>query len=139
MSAFQNALRAAPSSPMHWSNCALAARDLRLFQQALNLFDVALALDPDHHPAWNERSNVLYDMGRFTDALPGYDRALALCQTQAVYFHNRGECRLKLNDKVGAIATFRQALEVDPAYGFSRQRLHDLGEAQGQDQGSAAS
>ncbi|MEI9890797.1 MAG: tetratricopeptide repeat protein [Caulobacteraceae bacterium] len=46
--------------------------------QALAAFDRATALDPNKaEPAYN-RANTLRDLGRFDEALRGYDRAIAL-------------------------------------------------------------
>jgi tetratricopeptide (TPR) repeat protein len=50
----------------------------RRFEEALEIFDRALAANPEIHEAWNNRGVALYGLGRPDEALQSYDRCLAL-------------------------------------------------------------
>lgn len=50
----------------------------RKFEEALEIFDRALAANPEIPEAWNNRGVALYGLGRLDEALQSYDRCLAL-------------------------------------------------------------
>jgi len=77
---FSQALHLEPWNPMHWGNMGLARRDLGQPEAAISAFRVALGLDSLYAPALNEWANVLFDMGRYEEALPVAQRAVELCQ-----------------------------------------------------------
>src|SRR5262249_48145886 len=60
-------------------------------REALMSFDRALAFFPDRAFAWNNRGNVLGDLGRHEEALASYDRALPLNPDDADAWYNRGK------------------------------------------------
>ena len=123
---FQLAVRVDCWNPMQWSNLGLVYRDLKQRSRAIRTFEVAVALDPEYEPAYNEWANVLYDAARFGDALVLYDKALSLDNSRAVVHHNRGMCLKVMRDKVSAIAAFETALAIDPSYPHSLMELKQL-------------
>lgn len=93
-------------NPMNWANLGLVYRDLGLREQAVRAFEAAVALDPHYEPAYNEWANVLFDSGRFQDALPLYRQALALNSRRAVVHHNLGVCLRMMGQTGAAVASF---------------------------------
>jgi Flp pilus assembly protein TadD len=50
--------------------------------------------------------------------------------TDAYSWNNRGQGKMRLGDKAGAIADFRKALEISPGLRTAREGLQQLGAAQ---------
>jgi tetratricopeptide (TPR) repeat protein len=64
--------------------------------------------------ALQNRANVLFEMKRFTDALAGYDKALALRPDDPRLISNRGNTLCELNRPAEAVAAFDRALKLKP-------------------------
>lgn len=62
---------------------------MRRFEEALAGYDRALALDPTHALAHNNRGNVLKDLYRLDEAQASFERALALQTDLAEVFTSR--------------------------------------------------
>lgn len=52
----------------------------------------AIALDPEKNLAWNNKGDMLKNLGRYDEALAALDRALALDAAVADTWKNRAEC-----------------------------------------------
>jgi predicted TPR repeat methyltransferase len=85
-------------------------------QQAIDLIDQALAIDPDNAAGWSNRGNALLELKRHADALESYDRALALNPEHADALHNRGLTLHALGRTSEALASYDQALAIRPDY-----------------------
>lgn len=83
---------------------------------ALELFDRALRLKPDHAGAWNNRGNALLELGRVEDALQSFARATVLQPDYAEAFYNRGNALLDLNRCEEALQSYERALAIAPDY-----------------------
>ena len=55
-----------------------ARQSLKLLSDALASYDQAISLRPNFAEAFNNRGDVLREMGRIEEARASYDRALAL-------------------------------------------------------------
>jgi predicted O-linked N-acetylglucosamine transferase (SPINDLY family) len=73
----------------------------------------ALALQPRHVGALVNYANILSLLGRCRDAVTAYDRALAI-RPDAESFVNRGFALQSLNQPAEALASFEQALALEP-------------------------
>lgn len=124
--AFQNAVGCASWQAVHWANLGLALRELRHLASAINVFVVATQLDPHYAPAYNEWANVLFDLGRYADALVLYEHSLMLDSSRAVVHHNQGVCHRFRGDTVLARHSFANALALDPNYAYTLQEMHLL-------------
>jgi tetratricopeptide (TPR) repeat protein len=103
---------------------ALGKHDL-----ALENYNRAVSLHPQHATNLSNRGDTLVNLGRFDEALASYERALAI-EVSAVTLHNRGIALHHLRRLEAALASFDQALALDPHYAqayISRGTvLHDL-------------
>ena len=94
-----------------------------------------LALNPDHPDALHLLGTLAYQEGDAQQALPLIDRAIALDNSQAYYYANRGLVRRALGDVPGAQADYRQALVLDPkdagAHHNLARLLHEQGDYAG--------
>ncbi|HWY60479.1 MAG TPA: tetratricopeptide repeat protein [Rhizomicrobium sp.] len=87
----------------------------RRYDEALEYFNRALAMDPGHLEALGNRGGTFGALGRFDDALKDYDRALQLAPGHAMLLYNRGNALHRLDRLQEALESFDQALAVDPA------------------------
>jgi tetratricopeptide (TPR) repeat protein len=127
LTAFRTAVELGYWNAMNWANVGLVCRDLHLWPQAENAFRVAIALDPNYEPAYNEWANVLVDQGRPEEALRLYETALSFDNSRAVVYHNQGVCLRLLHRVDEAIQSFRQAIGLDPTYHHTHRELERLG------------
>jgi tetratricopeptide (TPR) repeat protein len=114
---------------------AIDARQSRL-GEALAGYDRALAVQPDHANALNDRGVTLHLLQRFEEALASYDRALAVQPDHADALNNRGLALHQLQRWDEALASYIKALTLRPHYaaalyncGVTSQQLRRFGEA----------
>src|ERR1019366_7222963 len=105
------------SQPQHFDALRLSARvaaQQKNSETAVALFEQALAINPDHAGALNDRGNALRDLGRHEEALAGYDRALTIEPSHALALYNRGNALMDLARHAEALASYDRALAVEP-------------------------
>jgi tetratricopeptide (TPR) repeat protein len=92
------------------------------YQAALELFNQAIACESCLPKLWNNRGNVLCDIGRYAEALASYDRAVALKPDYHQAWYNRGVVLKELGAYGNALESFQRAIQIhpDPLY-FHRQ------------------
>jgi tetratricopeptide (TPR) repeat protein len=71
---------------------------------------------PENLDAYLRLGNALHEMGRYSDAVAIYDRALALKLGTGALHHNRGNALLELGRWEEAIASYREALRFMPSF-----------------------
>jgi tetratricopeptide (TPR) repeat protein len=100
-------------------------------EQAERLYAEALALDPGHLEALNNRGAALRRLGRRVEALASYDRALALDPAGAETHYNRGNVLHDLRRYDEALQSYERALAINPNYAEALlnrgNALRDLG------------
>ncbi|NJN29428.1 MAG: tetratricopeptide repeat protein [Synechococcales cyanobacterium RM1_1_8] len=84
------------------------------FAAALAAFDQAIALDPRHAPAHNNRGNALGELQRQAEALAAYERALALAPTYHRAWFNKGQLLTQLGAYGNALEAYGQAIQLQP-------------------------
>ena len=92
-------IAAAPDAANPYTNLG------RMFQadparaaEALGLHDQAIARDPKHAEAHNNRGVVLYGLGRFDEAAASFRQAIVLKPTSAEAHHNLAQALLTVGD-----------------------------------------
>jgi tetratricopeptide (TPR) repeat protein len=127
----------APHDPELLFRQAMEAHAQGQSAEALESLERAAALRPDHAGIWNNRGNVLRDLGRFEEALASFDRALALKPGSASALYNRANVLLLNLGRAGeALPAYDQALMRNPGFaeawnnrGNALAALGRLGEA----------
>ena len=102
-----------------------------MYRDALEAFEKALEKDRDFAAAWFGKGNVLYDLGKYSEARDAYDEGLRLDPENAVGWTRRGmtfpACRitrLRLNPMIGPLQSIpRSRLPI--SRGGARLRLSD--------------
>ena len=86
------------------------------FQGAIEYYDRAISLQPDHSGAINNRSTLKRRLGRLDEAIADYDRLLCLQPDFAPAYLNRGTAKQELGRLDEAIADYDQAIDLQPDF-----------------------
>lgn len=105
----------AADAGLHYSfgNALLASGDAA---RAEVCYAAALALEPHHAEALNNRGTALRSLGRAAEAAASYRAALALRPEFAGTHNNLGSALLALHQPAAAVAALEQALALQPDY-----------------------
>ncbi|MBI4295345.1 MAG: tetratricopeptide repeat protein, partial [Chloroflexi bacterium] len=87
---------------------------LGYYDEALKLFDRAIAAGFKHAPAYYNRGNAYYHKKEFDAAIADYTRAIELDPKDAAAYYNRGNAYDDKKDFDAAIADYTRAIELDP-------------------------
>ncbi len=83
---------------------------------AVELFDQALAINPEHAASHNNRGIALRNLGRLDEALLSYDKAICLKPDYVDALNNRGIALRELKHSEAALASYDQALKIRPGH-----------------------
>lgn len=104
----------------------------RHFEEALQLFDRALALDPTHVKAWISKGNVLKALTRYQESLKSYEQALYHDPSNKTALFNHACILHLLNYLPEALAEFKTFLAAEPgdreAWNNQGKVLADMGQ-----------
>jgi tetratricopeptide (TPR) repeat protein len=83
-------------------------------QEAMEAYDTAIELKPDHAIAYHNRGLLHVKLGQNDKAFSDYDKAIELDDSFPGAYRDRGRLHLQLNDFEQAIADFSRILELEP-------------------------
>ena len=116
--------------PWHVESMVSAA-GLRLYQdrdiEAFTLIDKACAITPNYPLAQFMRGGLLFRMGRSADAAEAFGMAVKCSPGHFDSWLNLGVCRIKSGDPSGAVAAWREALQLKPSDGTVKSYLRANG------------
>jgi serine/threonine protein kinase/Tfp pilus assembly protein PilF len=87
--------------------------ELKRFEPALEAYQVALAIKPDHADALRMSADVLLALNRGADARAALDRYLKDAKDAAAY-RQRGFEKAKNRDYAGALSDYTRSLDIEP-------------------------
>jgi tetratricopeptide (TPR) repeat protein len=114
------------NNPKAWYDRAGSLYKLGRYQEALDSYDQALALDQEYADAWNNRGMTLKCLGRHEEAVTSYERAIALDADFYQGWNNLGNALVELERYEEAVKSYQQAIAISPDYS---QGWHNQGEA----------
>ena len=83
--------------------------------EAMELFDKALAIDPNNVDALSRKGYFLgYDLGQYDEAIQLYDKALAIDPNNTSTLYDKAFTLRESGEHQEAIETFDKALAIDP-------------------------
>lgn len=88
--------------------------ELGRLEEALDVFDQALRLDPMHTETYLNKGAVLQDQGRLIEALAAYEQALHLDSALATAYFNKSIVLRKLGKLEEALTSCNQAIRYNP-------------------------
>lgn len=100
---------------------------------ALDYYNNALSINPNHEEANYAKAKLLQDIGKIDEALAQYDAILAKDKDCENCYYNRGAIYLEIKKDVKkAVAEFSKAIEINPNYvqayfarGYAYSKLKD--------------
>jgi peptidoglycan/xylan/chitin deacetylase (PgdA/CDA1 family)/tetratricopeptide (TPR) repeat protein len=101
------------------------------YDEALDKFSKAAALDPSDAESANNAGFVLFRMQRYEDAIVWFRKTVALDPNRAVAYVNLGDAYLSLNRKDEAGKAYEKYLELAPtgrSAAYAKQKMRELGQ-----------
>lgn len=99
-------------TPEFWNNKGGSFDALSRYEEAIECFDKAIAIDPLNATLWNNKGNALDKLGRHEDAIGCYDKALTIYSLAGTW-NNKGLALHALDRHEEAIGCFDRALAID--------------------------
>uniref|UniRef100_A0ACD5UCJ7 Uncharacterized protein n=1 Tax=Avena sativa TaxID=4498 RepID=A0ACD5UCJ7_AVESA len=85
------------------------------FEEAARHFGDAIALAPDNHVLYSNRSAAYASLGRYKEALADAERTVALRPDWAKGYSRLGAARLGLGDPAAAVEAYEKGLALEPS------------------------
>ncbi|MEW5772098.1 MAG: tetratricopeptide repeat protein [Thermodesulfobacteriota bacterium] len=104
-----------PDSAPAWIDLANAYFDADMPEPAVHAYQHALDLAPGNADALTDMGVMLRELGRFQEAVAAFDKARDLDPAHRNARFNKGVVLFHdLNDKAGALASWKEVLAIDP-------------------------
>jgi hypothetical protein len=81
-------------------------------EAAINYFEKAIALDPDHSGAYFEQGVSYAQLGEYQKAIPLLNKCIAMEPQNGLYYYGRGRAYLLADDNDKAMLDFNKAAEL---------------------------
>ena len=96
----------------------LLSQHLEKLDQGLNSLEEATKIDPDYHTAWHWRGVVLYELGRYEEALTSFEQAIKIYRHGAYYqaWYGKGQALEALERHEEALKSFNRAIFNPSSY-----------------------
>ena len=113
-----------PYSFIAWYNLAHACAGLGLYDKAKEAFDYAIAINERFDAAYTDCGDLLFNDGRFRDALEYYHEVLKFMQApRKELLISMASCYSKLEEYKRARYYLRKCLNLDPGYADAYYRI----------------
>ncbi len=96
-------------------------------QKALTAFNTCLALDYTFMLAYREKAIILYETGKYEEAIKVLDKATTLQNNFDEGYYWLGQCYEKLNRKDAAVESYRTAIMYNADFAEAKDALVKLG------------
>ena len=109
------------SDDLHWM--AFSYSQLGLINEAMDLYDKALRLNPENQYSLNDKGYTLNLMNRFEEAIPFFDKTIELDKNAAYAYNNRGLAKLKLGKTEEGLQDINRSFELDINNSYAYKNL----------------
>ncbi len=103
-----------PKSRREWLLEGNAQYQKQDYQRALECYEQAIQLEPNHANSYQSKGNALRGLGQASSALAAYERAIGLSPKQAMYHAGKGWALVDLHEYDKALQAFEEALNCSP-------------------------
>jgi tetratricopeptide (TPR) repeat protein len=86
------------------------------YQEALELYDQAIASNPHYADMWCDKGRALEKLERYEEALVAYDEAIRLSLEYSDAWYNKGSSLEKLQRYEEALSNYDQAIKLNPRH-----------------------
>ena len=94
-------------------------------QEALEFFEKALNLDPEHSKAWHNKGIILELMGYKEKALEAYDNALKLNSYYNTWYL-KGNVLVELGKNKEGLNCYNKTLQLKPDYNDAKKAKEEI-------------
>ncbi len=112
-----------PYSYLAWFNLGHAYSGLEKFEQAIDAFSYAIAIDEDFDPAYTSTADVLFVTDDYSRALSFYNEAIRLSKPNKELYLKVAVCYERLEDMGKSRSYLRKAITVDPYFDEAHYRI----------------
>ncbi len=102
--------------PVAYYNYGVVLKKLQRFDEALQSYQKATALQPDYAQAYVNMGTLYYEQREFKLALAQYDKAIACNPLLVAAYYNRGVALQEFGRLEDAVADYDHALAIDKNY-----------------------
>jgi tetratricopeptide (TPR) repeat protein len=102
-----------------YADCGLTYLKTGNIDKAIECFNEAIRLNPNHAIAYKNRGNAYIRMDNFEKAIENYTKAIQCDPGFAVAYHNRGNAYSHVGNLDNAIADYTRLIELNPNEGDS--------------------
>ena len=88
------------------------------FEEALVLFEQAIAIEPNYYQAWDNKGNALRNLERYYEAIECCDRTIEIEPSYYQAWSHKGSNKYYLRRYSEAIECYDRAIEMQPNYDF---------------------
>jgi tetratricopeptide (TPR) repeat protein len=89
---------------------------INVWKTSESLFRDVMEKYPDNYFGYYFTAFSLYEEGRYTEALPLFDRSISFYPKDFAALNNRGVIKVNTGDQKGALEDFSKAIEYNPGY-----------------------
>jgi tetratricopeptide (TPR) repeat protein/S1-C subfamily serine protease len=127
LAAITQAIYLAPRAAWYVNRGILYRRQQK-YELALDDYNQAIELNPNHANAYNNRGNLYQDLQKYELALDDFNKAIEINPNFAILYYNRGNLYINQQKYDLALSDYNQAIELDSklamAY-YNRGVLYD--------------
>jgi len=99
-----------------WNSKGASLNALGRHQEAINCYERALAIDPNHPTVWHNKGVALHFLHRHDEAIACYDKALSVNADYANAWNNKGKLLRVLGRNDEAVNCYDRALSIDARF-----------------------
>lgn len=85
------------------------------YQEAVEIYDRSISINPDFYDAWLERGKALSKLRRHDEAIASYNKAIQINSSRCDSWYEKACCYALKGDADLVIDNLRQAINIDPS------------------------
>ncbi|GCA72568.1 TPR repeat-containing protein YrrB [Microcystis aeruginosa NIES-2519] len=115
LAAITQAINLAPRAAWYVNRGILYRRQQK-YELALDDYNQAIELNPNHANAYNNRGNLYQDLQKYELALDDFNKAIEINPNFAILYYNRGNLYINQQKYDLALSDYDKAIEINPNY-----------------------